>query len=128
MRRWLSAIAPDLDAAERGGQLSWRAGEQDQVGFGVGQPERDGAADARAAPVISVVLPVKSVATAVFLSVVSLVTMGEAPPSVRENKGHIPNGRRLTASARILTSRICMNAPRQYGISRICGHGGNPDS
>jgi hypothetical protein len=59
-------LRPDLDAAERGGQLSWRAGEQEQVGSGVGQPERDGAADARAAPVISVVLPVKSVATAVF--------------------------------------------------------------
>jgi hypothetical protein len=64
------------------------------------------------APVISVVLPVKAVATAASFICRVTGNAGEVPPFVRENKGHIPNGRRLTASARILRSRICMNAPR----------------
>jgi len=105
-------LRPDLDAAERGGQ-----------------PERDGAADARPAPVISAVLPVKSVATAVSFICRVTGNAGEAPPSVRENKGHIPNGRRLTASARrILSDATTAFIYRKPGLRMIAVPSDGPGS
>jgi hypothetical protein len=90
------------------GQLVRGAGEQDQAGTGVRQPERDGTADAAPAPVISAVLPVKSdVMTVSFICHRTGTRGSSQPPFGKEKKISDRTGKLAVGAAdRVMACRI----------------------